>query len=141
MTARYINMISIIIFLVGFFLIILGSIQGDATGGIFFVVPFVMVSGPVATLGMLFIFLSLFLFQYGFFKGTVDEIMEADIPTAIGKNIPSENGRIKGSSVRGGGIIFLGPIPIVFGDGGSIRYLLPIALIILLLMIIAGLLR
>ena len=39
--------------------------------------------------------------------------------------------------VRGGGIIFIGPIPIVFGDSISIRYLIPAAVALLILMIIA----
>ena len=50
--------------------------------------------------------------------------------------------RVRGGTskkVRGGGIIFIGPIPIVFGDSVSMRYLVPAALIILILMIIAAL--
>jgi len=141
MNFRAITAVSMILFISGLSLIIIGAVQGSATGGIFLIVPFLMVSGPLAGLGVLLIFLSLILFQFGLIERAVEDIAGPEI---IGERPPFTAGEESGPepvkrSFRGGGIIFIGPIPIVFGDRGSMRYLLPIAILILILMVIAGL--
>ena len=140
MTINHITAVSGIVFITGLIMIIVGAAQGSASGGIFFVVPFVVVSGPLAGVGVLLIFLSFVLFQFGLFERGVEGITGTEIIGEQTGFIPEravEPEPVK-RSIRGGGIIFIGPIPIVFGDSGSMRYLLPIAILILILMVIAG---
>lgn len=132
--------------------------MGDVQVGLFFIVPFVIVSGPLAGLAIVFIFLGFATYPLLTFDRVVayhphpdsrtihtsenspgqpdQSARTGERPSDSPANDPSSE-RFLNKRSRGGGLIFIGPIPIVFGDKQSMKYLLPISIIILLLMIAA----
>ncbi len=109
------------VFIAGILLILLGVLSGEVKGGLFVVFPFVIGSGIYATLGILLIIASFILFMFTFSTNPIDRETEY---TTIKTN----------SKIQGGGIILLGPIPIVIGSNWKIALLLiTIAIIFILL--------
>ena len=146
--------LSILLFILGIPLLVVGAQQGDASGGLVLIIPFIVVSGLLPALGILLIFLGIVVFQFSIFHQAARRQEEAysergegrrrespgDFPLKNGKPIFSRADTKSSGKVKGGGIIFIGPIPIIFGDSRSMRYLLPGAIILFILMIIAGIL-
>jgi len=170
--------LSILCFFLGLVFLGIGIFQGGASGGLFFIIPFVVISGPFAALGILLIFLGFVLLQFGFFDGVavdladssdvlpgtgVERRVEAGVERAIEEGvtdgaagswisdhrevgiprsnrqfIPKQTAPETSRKVKGGGIIFIGPIPIIFGDSVSMRYLIPAAIILFILILLAG---
>lgn len=144
----------------GLILIIFGVASGEAAFGLLLIVPFVIVSGPIPGLGVLLVFAGIFMFQFR----RADVITSGQRMGEFGDGWRERDGnwgrertgdhigygRTRqrkpvdvGSGVvqkkrKGGGIIFIGPIPIIFGDSESIRYLVPIGIALLLLLILVN---
>lgn len=187
LTPSILRTLASISFIAGIILIVAGMFTGDTSAGLFLIVPFVTVSGPLAGLGILFVFAGIILYHFSYYNdgtlilergegemngdvdgdgwkrkmnggvdgkrgtGELDEVQGTEdrmnTKCSIRKHsmrdaqVKGEGTKVRGGTskkVRGGGIIFIGPIPIVFGDSVSMRYLVPAALVILLLMIIAA---
>jgi uncharacterized protein (TIGR00304 family) len=109
---RY-TLLSILAFISGLLLIVLGVLTGEVQGGLFLIFPFVIGSGIYATLGILLIIASFFLFMLPLSTNPID--------------------RKTNSKIKGGGILLLGPIPIIIGSNWKIALLLITIAIILLL--------
>ncbi|MCD6171488.1 MAG: DUF131 domain-containing protein [Thermoplasmata archaeon] len=106
--------IPFILFLSGLIFIIASFLIGESKAGIFIIFPFIYGNGLLAFIGIILIFLS-FLFPIFSFKIEGKEI----------KNIKT------------GGIIFIGPLPIIFSnDSRIIPILLILTAIILTIFII-----
>jgi uncharacterized protein (TIGR00304 family) len=108
--------------ILGIILLFLGILSGDVEAGIFIVFPFVSGTGIHAFLGFIFILASVFLFLVG-----LTDFFELD----INKTEDSELKPRKKTSFKGGGVVLIGPIPIVFASNWKITVVLMIIAIIL----------
>jgi len=98
--------------------------SGDVQTGFFVVFPFIVGSGIYALLGLIFLFVSILLFVFGFgVKHEKDEITSKEK-----------------TSVKGGSVVLIGPIPIVFGSNWKIALVLMIVAIILIIVTFLALL-
>jgi uncharacterized protein (TIGR00304 family) len=106
---------SLIFFIIAIFLFFLGMFSGDVQTGFFVVFPFIAGSGTYAFLGMIFLLVSILLFVFG-------------IRYEKDKTINREK-----TSVKGGGVVLIGPLPLVFGSNWRIALVLMIVAIILII--------
>lgn len=117
---RY-RILSLICFILGIAFFAIGFYSGEIQGGVFVVFPFIAGSGIYALAGFILIFLAMLLFIFGFADNIkTEETYNPSEPT-------------KKSSVKGGGVVLIGPIPIVFGSSWKIAIVLMILAIILIL--------
>jgi uncharacterized protein (TIGR00304 family) len=102
----------------------IGFLSGEVETGFFIIFPFISGSGIYAFLGFILIVIAIFLFMFSFASfNKIDEF----------QNDNYELKPKKKTSIKGGGIILIGPIPIVFGSNWKIAaFLMIIALIIIL---------
>jgi len=117
------RILSLIFLIVGIAFFSLGFLYGDVQAGVFVIFPFVAGSGLYAFIGFIFIFIAILLFIFGF-------------PTTIESNdfrSDEQVNTIKKTSIKGGGVVLIGPIPIVFGSNWKIAVILMILSIILIL--------
>jgi uncharacterized protein (TIGR00304 family) len=118
------HFLSLICFIIGIVFFILGFLQGDIQTGIFLVFPFIAGSGIYAFTGFIFIFIAILLFIFGFTTTYKSDEFKID----------QENSKpTKNTSVKGGGVVLIGPIPIIFGSNWKIAVFLMILAIILIL--------
>ena len=116
--------LSFLCLIIGIIFFFIGIFAGDVEAGFVLIFPFLVGSGPYAVLGFLFMFIAIILFMFGFASTTRASI---DLP------FDEDTYDIKRKkSVKGGGVILIGPIPIVFGTSWKIAVLLMIAAIILI---------
>jgi uncharacterized protein (TIGR00304 family) len=104
--------------------------NGEASVALVFVVPVVIGSGPFAFLGVLLIFVGFFLTFLFWTSGAAPPVPgPAEVPTAA----PAEPGRPR----RWGGVLFLGPIPLVFGsDPEMTRMMLILGVILFIALLV-----
>ena len=113
------HLLSLIFFIGAIICFALGILSGDVEAGFIVVIPFLAGSGIFAFLGFILFIISILFFMYGFAKKVEYQIDKHDE---------------KKSSVKGGGIVLIGPIPIVFGSNWKIALsLMFIAIIIIVL--------
>ncbi|MBS3816105.1 MAG: DUF131 domain-containing protein [Candidatus Thermoplasmatota archaeon] len=103
----------ILVLFSGILFVLLGVIEGDATITLLFFIPVISGSGIYLLIGVLLIFLSFILF---FVLSTVGYSSERS--GKVEERRPAEKTSKKESKY--GGVIFIGPIPIVFGKDKSI---------------------
>ena len=106
---------------IGMVFFALGFLIGDVEGGIIVIFPFIAGTGIYALLGFIFFMLAFFLLIYSF---------KTDI-TGFDE-IKDENIQDKKTSIKGGGVVLIGPIPIVFGSNWKIALLLMIVATIII---------
>ena len=119
------HFLSLICFIVGIVFFILGFLQGDIQSGIFIVFPFLAGSWIYAFVGFIFIFIAILLFTFSFTNRIVQDEIKID----------KENSQPKKTSLKGGGVVLIGPIPVIFGSNWKIAVLLMILAIILILVV------
>jgi len=130
---RY-HIVSAILFIAGISIIL---IFGNTKGGIFFIFPFIIGTGAGAAIGMLLIFLAFLFFTLGIFESFRKEPDETYTYDIHGERETVDTERFGERNVRGGGVVLIGPFPIVFGTDRDIAYtMLVIALILILVMIL-----
>lgn len=113
------NRLPFLLFIFGTVLIILSFLEGKARAGIFIIFPFIFATGILAFIGILLIFLSIFLSIFSFHRKYEIEA----------KNVEIEK--------KHGGVIFIGPIPIIFSSDGKMAfYMLIVAIFIAFLIIL-----
>jgi uncharacterized protein (TIGR00304 family) len=111
------HIFSVFFFIICIFFFVLGIFFGDVQTGIFVVFPFIAGSGIYAFSGLIFLFVSILFFIFGFgLKYEKDEMINREK-----------------TSVKGGGVILIGPIPIVFGSNWKIALVLMVVAIILII--------
>ena len=118
------HFLSLILFVIGIIFFVLGYLQGDLQTGIFVIFPFIAGSGIFAFSGFIFIFIAILLFTFGFSTGIESDKIRYE------KNNTQQ---IKKTSVKGGGVVLIGPIPIIFGSNWKIAVFLMILAIILII--------
>ena len=122
----------IIFFIFGLVFLAYGILIGEVKVGIAVFIPFVMSNGPFGFLGIICLFfsmLSLFLIFPKLYLGSYHQ-------TEDNYELRESHFSSK-ETLRTGGVIFLGPIPIVFGSNKRItRYMILASIIILILILI-----
>ena len=104
--------------------------RNEASVALVFVVPVVIGSGPLAFLGVLLIFLGCFL---TFLSWSAGPLPPMPGPAEAPSGAPPEPTR----SRRWGGVLFLGPIPLVFGSDPQVtRMMLVLGVILFLALLV-----
>ena len=104
--------------------------RNEASLALVFVVPVVIASGPLAVLGILLIFVGFFL---TFLSWSAGPLPPMPGPAEAPSGAPPEPTR----SRRWGGVLFLGPIPLVFGsDPQMTRMMLILGVILFLALLV-----
>lgn len=102
---------SLFFLIAGFVFLFLGFLTGDIEAGFFFIFPFIIGSGIYGFLGIILLFLSFLMFIFSL--GNRDRFH--------GNRIDDKD---KKSNFKGGGVVLIGPIPIVFGSNWKIALVL-----------------
>jgi uncharacterized protein (TIGR00304 family) len=134
------------LFISGILMLVFSVMRGEGSAGFALFVPFFYGTGPFASLGVLLIFLGIVALFASFVRGAMnampDEEGEEDRERA-GTADPAKGAPRKDEEaaapqdkdrpdVRGGAVIMIGPIPIVFGsDRAAARNLMILALVIM----------
>jgi len=102
------DIISVIVLLAGISLVIFSIMEGEAKIGLLFIVPILYGTGVYLALGVLLIFSSFMMFFLFLGHPSVErsEIKREETTTHEGSSY--------------GGVIFIGPIPIIFGKDKSV---------------------
>ena len=120
---KRLDIVSGIFLVLGIIFFLISSLQGGLRGGIFLIFPFVIGSGLYAILGLLFLILAFFLFILRFSPET-----SLSEPKAS-----SQDNRGQKPTMKGGGIVLLGPIPNIVGTSWKITLALILAALVLIL--------
>lgn len=138
---------SFILIITGFSLLAYSISQGDSNISLIFIFPVVIGGGALGSLGILMLIVGIFLLPITFFYYKTRRYMGGyrdRTPHSRGetrKNIHRDRGRWEmeslGGRTRGGGVIFIGPIPIVFGsDKGIAKWMIVVGVIIAVIMLL-----
>ena len=114
------HILSLICLILGIVFFSRGFFIGDAEAGVFIIFPFISGSGVFPLLGFIFIFIATILYSLGFMKNITSYDSDEVTPE-------------KKTSIKGGGIVLIGPIPIVFGSNWKIALVLMIVAIIIII--------
>jgi len=120
------QILSLFFFILSVIFFSLGFLQNDVEGGVFIVFPFIAGSGIYAFLGVISFFMTIILFMFGFTSSLGPEELDYEYE----QHTPQ-----KKTSVKGGGVVLIGPIPIVFGSNWKIAMVMMIIAIILILVV------
>lgn len=110
------NRLPLLLFIFGIILIILSFLEGKARAGIFIIFPFIFATGILAFIGMILIFLSIFMSIFSFNR-------KYEIKTKMEK--------------KHGGVIFIGPIPIIFSSDEKMAFYIIVAIFIAFFIILS----
>ncbi len=130
------QLLSIICFLGGVTLLLYGVSIGEVEVGVFFIMPFLIGSGLTAFIGFLLIMLSFILFF-------LSRLGEVEIEESLSAKEPLDTREVfeekpeKKTSFHGGGVVLIGPIPIIFGTNWKITMVMVVLAIILLLILLS----
>ena len=131
MTVRPLRWIGLVMIALGIGLVATGLAIGQGTLSLFLVFPVVTATGIWSALGIVFIVAG---FITGFFGlSAPDELPSpaATRPTDSAVQAPASANTTAHAPRRWGGVIFLGPIPIVFGSSPKVaRWMLAVGLIL-----------
>ena len=118
------HLFSIMCLIVGIVFFVMGVLSGDVETGFVVVFPFIAGSGIYAFLGFIFVFISVLLFMFSFTSTVESNDFQADYD----EYQPSRK-----TSIKGGGVVLIGPIPIVFGSNWKIAVVLMILAICIII--------
>ena len=128
---KKLGIIPLLFLIFGIAFLVIGYLSGELEAGLIIIFPILIGSGPFAFLGFVFIFLSvvsIFLLQYSYLNKSEENYF----------GINDSNSKAK-QSIKGGGVVFIGAIPIVFGSSWKIAIiLLIIAMILFLILFLFG---
>jgi uncharacterized protein (TIGR00304 family) len=117
------HFLSLISLVLGIVFLFIGILSGDVEGCIFFIMPYISGSGIFGFFGFVFIIGSIFLFLFGLTNFIEKEVYESE---------DSEFKPRKKKSIKAGGVVLIGPIPIIFGSSWKIALISIILAIILI---------
>jgi len=124
---KKLGMFSLLLFFIGVASLFVGFISGELESGLFLIFPILIGSGPFAFLGFVCIFLSI-MSALLFFPNRINNVNYEDLEI----NNTIKEGK---TSIKAGGIAFIGPIPIVLASNWKITIFLLIVSTIFLLML------
>ncbi len=112
-----IHKLSLLSFIGGFIFFSIGALTGEVDVGFFLIFPFLISSGIISTFGIILVFISILLFIFGFVFRKDDYFNDQFERT----------GEIRDKkTMKGGGVILIGPIPIIFGSNSKITIIMMI---------------
>ena len=133
------------LFTTGIILLVSSVMRGEGAVGIALIVPFFYGTGPLASLGVLCIFIGVLVIFYAALRGAISDAMDEGEREGAARQAGSANdvpGRgsaaapVQASAGRrssGGAVILIGPIPIILGsDRTAARNLILLALVLML---------
>jgi uncharacterized protein (TIGR00304 family) len=108
--------------------------KGEAQAGIFLIFPYISGGGLFLGLGMLLVIVGFVVMVLGavsrFGTMTLEDVLEDEPPVRKKKQRPRTVGdqevdapRVQGG-FKGGGVVFIGPVPIVFGPNAKVTKLM-----------------
>jgi uncharacterized protein (TIGR00304 family) len=112
-------LLAIILGFVGIILLGISATSGEGNAGVFLIFPVFYGSGIYAFLGVLCIMGAMMLGFMGLAQKMLPQ--EDDKPASRDPNAPPPE-----KSVKGGGVVLIGPIPIVFGSSPKMAVILMI---------------
>jgi uncharacterized protein (TIGR00304 family) len=116
---------SLILFVSGVVLIITSVSNGEGQVGLFLIFPFIVTQGWIGAVGSLLLFLAIISVFIGFWTSATQDSGQPSVETSS----PTPATRTKKNY---GGVVLIGPIPIVFGSDEKIaKSMLIIAVAIL----------
>ncbi len=122
------------ILLTGLVALAVAVARGEASVYLIFIVPAVVGTGPLAFLGILLVFLGFFLTFFLWAAGAPPPAMG---PTKDPTEVPGVTPQGTPKTRRWGGVVFLGPIPLVFGsDPQMTRWMLILGAILFLALVL-----
>jgi len=122
------------ILLTGLVALAVAVARGEASVYLIFIVPAVVGTGPLAFLGIPLVFLGFFL---TFFLWTAGAPLPAMGPATDPTEVPGVPPQGTPKTRRWGGVVFLGPIPLVFGsDPQMTRWMLILGAILFLALVL-----
>ena len=124
---RY-HFISLLLFLLGIVFLVTGIVHGEVEIGFAFIFPFIIGTGVYVAVAVVLISSSMFFFMLGFIISHTDGMLSYDDETHY---------TIAKRKIEGGGIVFVGPIPIVFGSNWKITILLISLAIVFMILVIS----
>ena len=125
---------SAILFVTGLALLVLSVMRGEGTAGIAVFIPFFVGSGPLSSLGVLCFFVGMVLLFFGMARSAADAA-ESDEPENQGEPARPDGPAAKDgpkdpapptspaqgtARPRFGGVVMIGPVPIIFGSDPGI---------------------
>lgn len=126
--ARYLRAASIILFASGMTALIMAALSGEVDFGLVLVFPVIWGTGILSAVGIFMIFAGIFLFYISFFF-----LIPPPVPE-YGAHIDDIT---QESRSHAGGVILIGPIPIVFGsDWKTVRMVIILAIVLVLLLLV-----
>jgi len=117
------HLFSLACLIIGIIFFAFGVLSGDVKAGFIVIIPFLAGSGVYALLGFIFVFIAILLFMFSF----TSSVKYDNLDTA------EEHQPTKKTSIKGGGVVLIGPIPIIFGSNWKITVFLVILAIILII--------
>jgi uncharacterized protein (TIGR00304 family) len=151
--------LSILCFIVGIILIGLGVSTGQGKVYLLIFIPVIEGTGIFSILGILLIIAGIFLFMFGYIGDSFELISEEEYvamfnrpsqsPHPIGGKPPSPPGRPQSQQrehfpgqeqtqpqkpkarIRSGGVIFIGPIPIIWGSDRKTAYIMALVSVVM----------
>ena len=115
--------LSFLLFLAGIICFVAGVLNGEAEVGFVLIFPFIIGSGLLSLLGVLLLFFGMLLYIGGFFHDNLRD------HTVVDNEISHESSKPK---LRGGGVILIGPLPIIFGTSWKMTLVALVITIIIL---------
>lgn len=122
------HLLSIILVILGIVSFALGIYLGEIKTDILIIFPYLIGSGLTAFLGFIFIFIAVVIFMFGIFRNY-------NLYSRQNDDIEPK----KKISVKGGGLVLVGPIPIVFGSNLKITLaMIALAIVLIIVWILAS---
>lgn len=125
------RLVFLLAILVGGGLLAVAVATGQAEVGLLLVVPFVVGSGPLPFVGTLLLFFGM----VGFFLGTARRVTS---PTGRARSDAGTSRAAEEPRTEGGGLIMIGPVPIVVGSDRRTALLAALGGILVLLGLIVA---
>ncbi len=118
------NKLAPLFFIFGIIFLILGFLKGEMEGGLFIIFPFIYGTGIFSMFGVILIFISFLLYFLSIFSRLEIEY--------------TDEAELKRMEKKSGGIIFIGPFPIIVSSDTKFAFiLLLLALIFMMTITIA----
>lgn len=132
--------VPVILFISGFGLLVYDVIQGKGSGGFFIIFPFIIGYGLFSFIGTLMMMLSVLIFfflPFCYVKYQPELERPEHAPEA-----PASEAKIDEAKKEFGGVVFIGPVPIVFGSSRKMVYfMIVLGLIMALILVFILLIR
>lgn len=136
---RPVRFVGPIVFMVGIAALVVAFFQGQATLALFIIFPVITATGGWAVLGILLMIIGFFLFFLTWPVGTVSAPISAQgsgpAPSAAGAVSPPEP--TPPMQRRWGGVVFIGPVPVVFGSDQKVtQWMLVLGIVLFVALVV-----